>query len=110
MFRRLLRWRRKRRAAGRRSGRYTSEQTLASAALQAQPAHRLGTFPGVFTPGVQTILGVMMHLRFGGVPFFPHGIRPHRGRLPVPFALNTQISLIPSSSQVRITEMIPCSF
>ena len=34
---------------------------------QAEPANRFGTFLGVFTPSVLTILGVMMYLRFGWV-------------------------------------------
>ena len=34
---------------------------------QAEPAKRFGTFLGVFTPSVLTILGVMMYLRFGWV-------------------------------------------
>ena len=33
----------------------------------AQPAKKFGTFIGVFTPSVLTILGVMMYLRFGWV-------------------------------------------
>jgi len=33
----------------------------------AQPVHRFGTFLGVFTPSILTILGVMMYLRFGWV-------------------------------------------
>ncbi len=32
-----------------------------------QPAHRFGTFLGVFTPSVLTILGLIMYLRFGWV-------------------------------------------
>ena len=38
--------------------------TDASAQL---PAHRFGTFLGVFTPSVLTILGLIMYLRFGWV-------------------------------------------
>ena len=34
---------------------------------KAAPAKRFGTFLGVFTPSVLTILGVMMYLRFGWV-------------------------------------------
>lgn len=34
---------------------------------EGQPPHRFGTFLGVFTPSVLTILGVMMYLRFGWV-------------------------------------------
>jgi len=33
----------------------------------SNPAHRFGTFIGVYTPSVLTILGVMMYLRFGWV-------------------------------------------
>ncbi len=32
-----------------------------------QPAHRFGTFLGVYTPSVLTILGLIMYLRFGWV-------------------------------------------
>jgi len=32
-----------------------------------KPPHRFGTFLGVYTPSVLTILGVMMYLRFGWV-------------------------------------------
>ena len=32
-----------------------------------QPAPRFGTFLGVFTPSVLTILGLIMYLRFGWV-------------------------------------------
>ncbi len=45
-------------------------QTSASAAGAAasnEPAKRFGTFLGVYTPSVLTILGVMMYLRFGWV-------------------------------------------
>lgn len=35
--------------------------------LPAEPAQRFGTFLGVYTPSVLTILGVMMYLRFGWV-------------------------------------------
>ena len=34
---------------------------------RAQPVYRFGTFLGVFTPSILTILGVMMYLRFGWV-------------------------------------------
>ncbi len=37
------------------------------AAATVQPATRFGTFLGVYTPSVLTILGVMMYLRFGWV-------------------------------------------
>ncbi|MBN2416838.1 hypothetical protein JXO52_13405 [bacterium] len=41
---------------------------MADAALtMKQPAKQFGTFLGVFTPSVLTILGVMMYLRFGWV-------------------------------------------
>ena len=33
----------------------------------SEPERRFGTFLGVFTPSVLTILGVMMYLRFGWV-------------------------------------------
>ncbi len=33
----------------------------------AEPAHRFGTFLGVYTPSTLTILGVIMYLRFGWV-------------------------------------------
>jgi len=39
----------------------------ASAAAQPQPAERFGTFLGVYTPSVLTILGLIMYLRFGWV-------------------------------------------
>jgi len=40
---------------------------MADATTQNQPAKRFGTFLGVYTPSVLTILGVMMYLRFGWV-------------------------------------------
>ena len=38
-----------------------------SVAIVQPPAKQFGTFIGVFTPSVLTILGVMMYLRFGWV-------------------------------------------
>ena len=35
--------------------------------LKKQKSARLGTFGGVFTPSILTILGVIMYLRFGWV-------------------------------------------
>ena len=43
------------------------QATPAPVDLPVQPAHRFGTFLGVFTPSILTILGVMMYLRFGWV-------------------------------------------
>jgi amino acid transporter len=40
---------------------------MTSDASARQPAHRFGTFLGVFTPSVLTILGLIMYLRFGWV-------------------------------------------
>ncbi len=40
---------------------------MADDTTQTQPAQRFGTFLGVYTPSVLTILGVMMYLRFGWV-------------------------------------------
>ncbi|MGB5391385.1 MAG: hypothetical protein WBP10_14525, partial [Thermoanaerobaculia bacterium] len=36
-------------------------------AAEHQPAEKFGTFLGVFTPSVLTILGLIMYLRFGWV-------------------------------------------
>lgn len=38
-----------------------------SASVPARPVGRFGTFSGVFTPSILTILGVVMYLRFGWV-------------------------------------------
>ena len=43
-----------------------TEPTAAAAAPEA-PSQKFGTFLGVYTPSVLTILGVMMYLRFGWV-------------------------------------------
>ena len=36
--------------------------------LHTQPVYRFGTFLGVYTPSILTILGVMMYLRFFPYP------------------------------------------
>ena len=38
-----------------------------ASAPQPQPVQRFGTFLGVYTPSVLTILGLIMYLRFGWV-------------------------------------------
>jgi amino acid transporter len=43
------------------------ENTPSQKDQYAEPAQRFGTFLGVYTPSVLTILGVMMYLRFGWV-------------------------------------------
>jgi amino acid transporter len=40
---------------------------MKTGAIATQPAQRFGTFLGVFTPSVLTILGLIMYLRFGWV-------------------------------------------
>ncbi|MCK5799227.1 MAG: amino acid permease [Deltaproteobacteria bacterium] len=45
----------------------SEEQTLSSEPEKAGPEKRFGTFLGVFTPSILTIVGVMMYLRFGWV-------------------------------------------
>ena len=42
-------------------------ETPGNAPSDAQPAEKFGTFLGVFTPSVLTILGLIMYLRFGWV-------------------------------------------
>jgi amino acid transporter len=44
-----------------------SNDGTAAAVATAPPAKKFGTFLGVYTPSVLTILGVMMYLRFGWV-------------------------------------------
>ena len=40
---------------------------MTSASITPQPVEKFGTFLGVFTPSVLTILGLIMYLRFGWV-------------------------------------------
>lgn len=44
-----------------------NKDTQATASLQPEEGGRLGTFGGVYTPSILTILGVIMYLRFGWV-------------------------------------------
>ena len=40
---------------------------MSDTSVAAEPARKFGTFLGVFTPSVLTILGLIMYLRFGWV-------------------------------------------
>jgi amino acid transporter len=46
---------------------WTAQMSLHSDSPQPQPAEKFGTFLGVYTPSVLTILGLIMYLRFGWV-------------------------------------------